>query len=151
MQQFVVPQFIDVEDRVIGPITTRQFIIIIVALIVIFIEYKMSDFALFLLLAVLTFGLTGVFAFLKVNGRPFYYFLLNIFQTLKRYQLRVWIPEGKESAHVLRKKKKKGEGATSVTHKDNISSSRLSELSLVVDTGGVYHGENRRKFQPPQR
>ncbi|KKS92044.1 MAG: hypothetical protein UV69_C0039G0006, partial [Parcubacteria group bacterium GW2011_GWE2_43_12] len=30
MQQFVVPQFIDVEDKIIGPITVRQFIIIMV-------------------------------------------------------------------------------------------------------------------------
>ena len=27
MQQFVVPQFIDVEDKIIGSITVRQFII----------------------------------------------------------------------------------------------------------------------------
>ena len=32
MQMFTVPQFIDVEDKIIGPITTRQFIICLVGL-----------------------------------------------------------------------------------------------------------------------
>ncbi len=148
MQQFVVPQFIDVEDKVIGPITTRQFIIIIVALIIMFIEYKLSDFVLFLLLAVLTFGFSGLFAFLKVNGRPFYYFLLNVFQTMKRYQLRVWIPEGVDKKPTIRKKNKTVK-APQFIGKEHISSSRLSELSLVVDTGGVYRGETRTNNPQP--
>ena len=147
MQQFVVPQFIDIEDKVIGPITTRQFIIIIVALIIMFIEYKMSDFALFLVLAVFTFAFLGLFAFLKVNGRPVYYFLLNVLQTMKRYQLRVWIPEGEEMEHVIRKKKK-DEDMPKVFRKEMVSSSRLSQLSLVVDTGGVYRGEEKTTLPP---
>ena len=31
MQQFTVPQFIDVEPKIIGPITTRQFLIFLAA------------------------------------------------------------------------------------------------------------------------
>jgi hypothetical protein len=30
MQQFVVPQFIDVEDKIIGPISVRQFLTLMV-------------------------------------------------------------------------------------------------------------------------
>ena len=49
MQQFVVPQFIDVEDKVIGPVTVRQFLILLVGGGVLFIAYRLSDFTLFLI------------------------------------------------------------------------------------------------------
>ena len=43
MNQFVAPQFIDVEDRIIGPITTRQFVMMIGGGIVIFIASRFLD------------------------------------------------------------------------------------------------------------
>ena len=49
MEQFTVPQFIDVEDKVIGPITVRQFIILLFGGGFIFIAYRLSDFVLFLI------------------------------------------------------------------------------------------------------
>ena len=48
MEQITVPQFLDVEDRIIGPITVRQFVILLVGSGLIFAAYKLSDFALFL-------------------------------------------------------------------------------------------------------
>jgi len=90
MQQFVVPQFIDVEDKVIGPITVRQFIIMLVGGGLIFIAYKLADFALFLLEFVLIAAVTFIIAFIKINGRPIHYFLLNIIQTSRRPRVRVW-------------------------------------------------------------
>ena len=49
MQQFVVPQFIEVEDKILGPITVRQFLIMLIAGILIFIVYRFADTALFLM------------------------------------------------------------------------------------------------------
>ena len=48
-QRFIVPQFIDAEDKILGPITVRQFIIMIVGGLLIFAAYKLADFGLFLL------------------------------------------------------------------------------------------------------
>src|SRR3990167_10294011 len=90
MQQFVVPQFIDIEDKIIGPITTRQFIILIVMGFFIFLSYRLSDFSLFVVLTVILVMVGGSLAFWRVNGRPFHFFLLNLIQTLRRPHLRVW-------------------------------------------------------------
>src|SRR3989338_7270702 len=84
MEQFVVPQFIDVEDKIFGPITTRQFIILLITGLLLFIIFKLTDIALFIFLTVLIGGLGMVLAFLRINGQPFHYFLLNIAQTLRR-------------------------------------------------------------------
>jgi len=145
MQQFVVPQFIDVEDKVIGPITVRQFIIMLVGGGAIFVSYKLSDFTLFLLEFVVFSGLTFGLAFIKINGRPVHYFLLNIIQTSRRSKLRIWQKLFSNAELRGYKKDKSSQLPPQIRTKNKVRASRLAELSLVVDTGGVYQGEK----EPP--
>jgi len=93
MQQFVVPQFIDVEDKIIGPITTRQFIILLTAILTDFVAFKLLTFIFFVIFVLIFTGFAIVVAFVKINGQAFHYFLLNLFQTLRRPGLRVWDKE----------------------------------------------------------
>jgi hypothetical protein len=139
MQQFTVPQFIDVESKIIGPITTRQFLIILSAAVVIGISYKLFDFSLFLLITVVVLVIASVFAFVKVNGRPFHYFVLNITQTVRRPGTRVWnnrltIFEEIDKTPIVKQEEKP-------VIKEQYKKSRLAELALVVDTKGKYKGE----------
>lgn len=138
MQQFTVPQFIDVENKIIGPITTRQFLIFLTTAVVIGVFYKIFDFSLFLTASIILFIIATVFSFVKVNGRPFHHFVLNIVQTLRRPNLRIWnnraIPvEKKEVVDVKIENRP--------PHKQYYKKSRLAELSLIVDTKGRYKGE----------
>ena len=141
MQQFVVPQFIDVEDKVIGPITVRQFIIMLVGAGLIFIAYKLADFALFLLEGITIAMITFVVAFIKVNGRPIHYFLLNFIQTSMRSRLRVWNRTYSDAELKGYSKEKAPVLPTKIVTKNKVRASRLAELSLIVDTGGIYEGE----------
>jgi hypothetical protein len=141
MQQFTVPQFIDAEDKIIGPITTRQFIILLVMSGVIFLEYKLFDFSLFLATTLLTVGVFFTFAFSKINGRPFHYFLLNLIQSLFMPQLRLWNKNfGKNLAEAQFDSKNIIKSQPPAI-KNRFTSSRLAELSLIVDTRGAYSGE----------
>jgi len=141
MQQFVVPQFIDVEDKIIGPITTRQFIVMLAGFMLVAISYKIFDFSLFVASGLPVLLITGVFAFLKINGRPFHFFVLNLFQTFKRPRLRVWYNNplfsvndyGIDESHFV--------PATVAAAEKHYTTSRLAELSLIVDTKGAYRGE----------
>ena len=74
--RYSVPQFIDVEDKIIGPISVRQFVTIIVGAALLFISFRLLNFLIFALVGVFIFALTGVVAFARINGRPFHYFLL---------------------------------------------------------------------------
>ncbi len=147
MQQFVVPQFIDVEDKVIGPITVRQFIILLVGGGFIFIAYKLSDFTLFLAqmvgISAITFGL----AFIKINGRPVHFFLLNVIQTSKRPKIRVWqkIFSNLDLKSYIKIKVPKL--PPQIKTRNKVRASRLAEMSLIVDTGGVYQGEGEPSAQ----
>ncbi|MFA5413171.1 MAG: PrgI family protein [Patescibacteria group bacterium] len=141
MQQFVIPQFIDVEDKIIGPITTRQFIILLGVTIILFIAYKLLTFLYFLAFGIPVFGLGIVLAFIKVNGQPFHFFLLNLIQTMRRPKLRVWNKES--TADELRQYLKKEEVKIIPPRpvKERMVATKLAELSLIVNTGGVYKGE----------
>ncbi|MFH1254924.1 MAG: PrgI family protein [bacterium] len=142
MQQFVVPQFIDVEDKIIGPITVRQFIIMLAGFLMIAIFYKLFDFSMFLTFGLLTLVISGVISFVKINGRPFHYFILNLAQTLRRPKLRVWrngfLPGDYEGGAIGKDVRP---AAVPVLSK-RYTASRLAELSLIVDTKGAYKGES---------
>ena len=139
MQQFTVPQFIDVESKIIGPITTRQFLIIIGAGVIVAISYRLFDFTLFLTVTVGVVLIASIFSFLKINGRPFHFFILNLIQTIKRPGTRVWnnrltIFEEVDKTSFVRP-------IIKVLPKEVYKKSRLAELALVVDTKGRYKGE----------
>jgi hypothetical protein len=139
--RFVVPQFIEVEDKIFGPVTVRQFIIILVDFGLVFLFYKIFDFALFLITGLPLLGLGFIAAFLKINGQSFHYFLLNLLQTLRRPGLKIWdksltLSEVKALMTTVEEVK-----PPEIPVKPPLESSRLSELSLVVNTGGVYEPE----------
>ncbi len=147
MQQFTVPQFIDVEDKIIGSITARQFVIMLAAFLLMAIFYRIFDISLFATLSVITFVVFGTFAFAKVNGRPFHFFVLNLIQTLKKSKFRVWNNQLRQF-EINIEIPIEDFGRKYAPKAEKISSSRLTELSLVVDTGGGYGGEkggNRSK------
>ena len=149
MSQFVVPQFIDVEDKILGPITTRQFAIIMVTALVMFIVYRILIavrpvdgiwFALAIDIPLLGAALT--LAFVRINGQPFHYFLLNFFQTFRRPNVRVWNKELTDAEIIALSKVEIPPPPPPKVYKEAPTTSRLSELALVVNTGGVYRPED---------
>lgn len=139
MQQFTVPQFIDVENKIIGPITVRQFMIFLGAAIIIAISYRIFDFTLFVTLSVFVGIVAVVFAFVKINSQPFHLFVLSLFKTLKRPKIRVWNNRSNlliDQEEVLTPAQK-----PSLAPPKMFERSRLAELALVVDTKGKYKGE----------
>ncbi len=139
MQQFTVPQFIDVEDKIIGPVTTRQFFISLAGLLLIFVAYRIADFSLFLVLAVIIGITTGVIAFLRINGRPFHEFLLDLLQSLKRPRMRIW-QKTPERVQTLALEQLPSVRLASVGGRPATSQARtIAELALLVDTGGMIH------------
>jgi len=138
--QFVVPQFIDIEPKIIGPLGVRQFITLIVTGGLIFVAYKTCDFALFIIIAIILLASGGTLAFMKVNGRPIYYLFLDILQTTKKPKLRVWRKEFILEKEIKIKEKIELPPPPAVPRK-TLSTARLSDLSLLVDTGGMYREE----------
>ncbi|MCX7779170.1 MAG: PrgI family protein [Patescibacteria group bacterium] len=137
--QFVVPQFIDIEPKIIGPITPRQFILLIFAGGITFLCFKLLDFWIFVVVFLFVIcPFFGSFTFVKINGRPFHYFLLNLIQFFQRPKVRVWRKEIIPEKEIVLKKEKE-EAPPEI--KKTLPRGRLSDLSILVDTGGLAREE----------
>jgi hypothetical protein len=140
--KFVVPQFIDAEDKILGPITVRQFLICLGAAFAIFIEYKLFTLPYFILATVITGGTAASFAFLKINGQPFHIFFVNFLETTVRPSLRTWQKGLTDSElQVIIKHHKPAPPVVATPTAPPPTSSRLRDLALTVNTGGVYNPE----------
>jgi len=81
MQQFTVPQFIERESKIFGPLTFTQFIYIGtggVLRLTLYFSLAKTRFLLFLLIAAAIMSLAGALAFLKIGGRSLPTVLKNI-------------------------------------------------------------------------
>lgn len=137
-----MPQFIDVEDKIMGPLTTRQFIILLVTAMIIFLTYKLADFTLFVFLGLAELAAAAVIAFVRINGQPFHFFLLNVIQTLAKPKLRIWNKDLTDAELRGIIKTPPPAPAPRKMLKERVVTRKLSELTLVVNTGGVYNPED---------
>ncbi|OQA35506.1 MAG: PrgI family protein [Parcubacteria group bacterium ADurb.Bin326] len=147
MQQVVVPQFLDVEDKIIGPVTVRQFIEMVIGAIFIAILYRLLYLPYFLASAFVVFSIIMIIAFAKINGQVFHIFMLNFFQTMINPKLKIWRKKAtlKEIRDDLAKPKEDVLRSVKMSRRP-VSSSRLSEIALIIDTGGVYQGEGNNNL-----
>jgi len=136
-----VPQFIDVEDKIFGPVTTRQFVILLITGLILFLVFKLADTTLFIFLSLIIGGFALVLAFVKINGQPFHFFILNIIQTMRRPGLRIW--NKVYTKQELEEFRQTGKTVVieAVKEVPRLSYNRLRDLSLVVNTGGYYKPE----------
>ncbi|MEX2144984.1 MAG: PrgI family protein [Candidatus Spechtbacterales bacterium] len=90
--QYPVPQFVEREDRLLGPLTVRQTVILLGAGAIIFVLYLLfKNFFVFTLLAVIVSGVALTMAFVQVNGRPlidFVMYFINYFFQPRKYTWR---------------------------------------------------------------
>jgi hypothetical protein len=88
--QFSVPQFVDIRDKIFGPLTLQQFLYTLTGVGLGMIEFFTLPVPIFVVLVIPTAGLFGALAFYQVNGRPFYFFLANSLQFLIHPTNRLW-------------------------------------------------------------
>jgi len=137
-----VPQFLDVESKIIGAITARQFLIMLGVLLVDFAIYRVFlNIFVVLILGVPVLGIGLIFSFARVNGQPFHFSVLNFIQTFRKPHLRVWDKTLSDADVRVFLQKVDEEVVAPIVRKAPLQRSRLNELTLVVNTGGVYESD----------
>jgi len=133
--QFQIPQYIEHEAKIVGPLTLRQFLYIGGAGALCFILYFTVPRFVFILAAILLFLFACFLAFAKIGGRSLPTYLLNFFLFLFKPKVYLW--KKKEMAlgikMVKEEKKKKGKEEEAVELKI-AEKSRLKQLSTKVET-----------------
>lgn len=124
--RFQVPQFTDVEDKIIGPLSFRQFIYLAgsAGLIVVLFAFLPRFLAIILSLPVAAFGL-GL-AFLKVNSQPFIRVVESYLKYTMTSKLYLW-------KHDDSKKAAKTKTAVNPALVPKLSESKLRDLMWTLD------------------
>lgn len=87
---FNVPQYIDVEDKIAGPLTARQLLWMIGMGAVLMVMWNIFDQAAFYLLAIPVVGIFCAFAFFRPYGQPLISFVTSAAMFIFRPKLYVW-------------------------------------------------------------
>ncbi|MBU1178535.1 PrgI family protein [Patescibacteria group bacterium] len=136
--QYAVPQFIEVEDKVIGPLTVRQFLYMVIGGVMLLIIWSLADLSLFIILALIVVIVVVAFSFVKINGRPFQIFLLSIIHYFSNPRLRVWFREPALEKIKASSKEKKVTAQKEMenmvfTEGQRLVKSKLQEVSNTLD------------------
>ncbi|MDP3953551.1 MAG: PrgI family protein [bacterium] len=92
--QFQVPQFIETEDKVVGPLSLRQFAYIGIAVGISSLLLFLVEFWFWIILSLPILGVGGVMAFGRVNGRPISIYVKSLFQSIWAPSVYVFHPKG---------------------------------------------------------
>ncbi|MFO0743928.1 MAG: PrgI family protein [Candidatus Paceibacterota bacterium] len=137
--QFRIPQFLDIEDKVFGPFTFKQFGYLLGAIAFAYIFWKLIPSAIISIFLILIFSGTFLaLAFVKINTRPFADVLESAYKFLIGNKTFVWekqqeIKKEELSSEILRQNeinKKKEEEA--IKNKI-ITQDKIKELAGKLD------------------
>lgn len=95
MQRFQVPQFIEVEDKLFGPLTLKQFIYILGGAAITFLLWVSLPIFLTVILGAPVMAFSLGLAFFKINGDPLISVLSHGLQYFSRARLYLWRQERK--------------------------------------------------------
>ena len=130
MSTFQVPQFIDIEDKIIGPLSLRQFLILVGTAALVFLTFKVLEVWLWIIVGGLIGALGIALAFLKINGQNFSRVAVNFLRYMINPRLYVWQRSGENKVLIKQQPKiiKKEE-----TEKKRLSPSELGEMAKKLD------------------
>lgn len=88
--QFQVPQFIETEDKIIGPLTIRQFGYLLIGGALSFVTFFFIDPIPWIIFAVIVMTFFSVFTFLTINGRPLSTIAFSALSYYWRPKMYIW-------------------------------------------------------------
>lgn len=142
--RYQVPQFIEVEDKIFGPFTFRQFAYLLGGAGVCFIAYKMLPGIIGVPIMLLAAGVSLSLAFYKVNNRP----LINVLEAAFKYfltsRLYIWKKRDKEIQKARASVPAPGDYRKLTVPK--VSDSKLKDLAWSLDINETIYSKDAKKL-----
>ena len=129
--KFQVPQFIEVEDKIFGPLTFRQFIYMAGAAGGGYICWRVMPLIIAIPFIALVVGGGIALAFFQYNGRPFIQAVENAFDYLLHPKLYLWSNVNSTTPKIM--KAAPTAAAKSQVYVPTLSENRLSNLAWSLD------------------
>lgn len=131
--QFSVPQFIDIEDKIFGPLTLKQFIYVIGGAGAAFILYSLFPLYIAIFFIIPIGILAFLLAFKPVHGRPFSVVLEAAFKYVFGSKLYLWKKERKRGIKTEKIKIGRVEEAEPTPEIPKVIEGKLDEMALGLD------------------
>lgn len=151
--QFQVPQFIEVEDKIFGPLTFKQFIYVFGGIGACYMLWRVLPLIIAAPIIAVIGGLAVALAFAQFNGRPFILALESAFYFLIHSKLYLWNNTRREIKHREIQKTAQQQSAASDLYIPRLSTSKLHELAWSLDikeriAAGVANDDERHVRRP---
>lgn len=145
--QFQVPQFIEIEDKIFGPFTFKQFVYLAGGAGISFILYKAFPFPVAILFIAPIVLLTLALAFYRINKKPFIYILEAALKYSFQKKLYIWKKQDKKI-----RRTKQNEHTETFVSLPRLSESKLKDIAWSLDVHeSIYSGEEREKKARAQK
>ncbi|MBI5003789.1 PrgI family protein [Candidatus Kaiserbacteria bacterium] len=129
--QFQVPQFIEVEDKIFGPLTFKQFIYLVGGAGASYLFWRVLPVFIAIPLIIAVVALTVSLAFVHMNGRPFILSLESGFYYIIHSKLYLW--NNTQKPLVTREKAQAAAATKNGLYVPKLSDSKLHELAWSLD------------------
>lgn len=129
--QFIVPQFIDIEDKVIGPLTFKQFMYLAGSAGLAYAVFKLVPNLISIPLALGIASLGVSLAFLKVNGKSFVFTMQAFISFVFQSKLYIWKQQIKKEETPKQKEEPKQDNQE--IKLPRLTETKLGDLSWSLD------------------
>lgn len=144
--QFSVPQFIDVEDKIVGPLTAKQTVYLIIGGGFLLLCFTLFSFAFFLVALVIVAPLTLGFAFYRPKGISLSRYLGNILDYFTTDHLYLWRREP-EAIMFKTVQKKHAVAEDPIKY---VPRSRIRDLASLLDTSSAVNLPYEAEARPDE-
>ncbi len=128
--RYQVPQFIEFDSKIIGPLTFKQFIYILGGIGGTYIIYKIFGIVVGIIPILILWALSGALAFVKINNKSFVDVLAAGFSYMVKSKLYIW---KKIDKPVTAEEKVENTDTADSFLAPSLSQSRLKDLAWSLD------------------
>ncbi len=140
VMRFEVPQFVDIEDKIFGPLTFKQFIYLAGGAGLSIVLWAFLPLLIAVPLIAVIAGFALALAFYKFNGKPFSFVIEAALRYVTGSKLYIWKKEQRPVQKQM--PAAPGEGGLSVPR---LSDSKLRDLAWSLDVHDSLYSESDQK------
>ncbi len=131
--QFKVPQFLDIEDKIFGPFTFREFVYLAGGAGLCFVLYKLLGLFLGAIPILVIAALSGALTFYRPNNKPFIFMLEAGFNYTLKNKLYIWQRTPKKVANDKLQTKNENKDMVLSQNGVRLGGNKLRDLAWSLD------------------
>ena len=132
---FSVPQYIEIEDKVVGPFTFKQFVYLAGGLAMCFLLWRFLPKFIAVLFIIPIASLAAALAFYRINNQPFIIILASAIRYWAGSKLYIWKKEEKKIVQKTVALPSQSTEATKIAPISRLGAGKLREIAWSLDVG----------------